>query len=122
MVASQDEELLNALRGATGIPIIRLARGSVLLLEQPSKSTTSKALKDEKKKWIALSEPESLLVKTVIDHERKQSDTPAQSTMRRKRKAKGPNPLSCKKKKPDDPAKAKRTRRPSKTSDKPQEV
>lgn len=123
-VASQDEDLLDALRSMGGVPIIRLARGSVLLLEQPSKSATAQAGKQEKSKWTgSVSEPEKRLVQAVVEHERSERQKQQSSMarpMRRKRKAKEPNPLSCKKKVSDvgeNEGKKKRRRKSNKSSE-----
>ena len=99
--ATQDEELLDQLRQHP-IPIIRLARGSVLLLEQPSKMATGTAERQERLKIThAMSEPERKLVAMVKQQtrlEKKQSSTATSQPLKRKKgKAKGPNPLSCKK-------------------------
>jgi rRNA-processing protein FCF1 len=119
-VASQDEDLLDALRTMGGVPIIRLARGSVLLLEQPSKAATVQARATEQTKWKgSVSESEQRLVQVVVQHERQERQQQQQGhpTVRRKRKAKEPNPLSCKKKgetKTEGP-KRKRRRKSSQT-------
>jgi U3 small nucleolar RNA-associated protein 23 len=98
-VASQDEDLLDALRTMGGVPIIRLARGSVLLLEQPSKAATVQARATESTKWKGnVSESEQRLVQVVVQHERRERQQQQGPIERRKRKAKEPNPLSCKKK------------------------
>lgn len=125
-VASQDEELLDFIRGTGCVPVIRLARGSVLLLEQPSKVASSQASQKERQKWTAsksVSEPERKLVETARKEEKKRRQEEEQRTaapiMRRKRKAKGPNPLSCKKKKESGEEVSggtKRTRRRKKSS------
>ena len=103
-VASQDEELLNVLRRGMMVPIIRLARGSVLLLEQPSKAANQQASQQERQKWslaASITDQEKSLVEMVKERQQQQHKAarPAQPVVRRKRKAKGPNPLSCKKKK-----------------------
>lgn len=109
-VASQDEQVLDLVRNFpnTSIPVIRLARGSVLLLENPSKTASHQASRDEKAKWSvagSVTAQEKVLVnivkqKTRQDHAARkpssQSSRPPSS--RHKQKAKGPNPLSCKKK------------------------
>lgn len=122
-VASQDEQLLDALRHTGCVPVMRLARGSVLLLENPSKVASQQAKKDEKQKWTGatiVSKHERELVETVRRQHSKERehrthpsphDTVAKDRsndsgsnpvpVRRKSKAKGPNPLSCKRKKPD---------------------
>lgn len=118
-VASQDEDLLDALRSMGGVPIIRLARGSVLLLEQPSKSATAQAGREEKSKWTGnVSETEKRLVQVVVAHERSERQKQQSSMappMRRKRKAKAPNPLSCKKKDSNEGEGKKKRRRKSKS-------
>lgn len=120
-VASQDEDLLDALRTMGGVPIIRLARGSVLLLEQPSKSATAQAGKHEKSKWTGnVSEPEKRLVQVVVEHERSERQKQQSSVarpVRRKRKAKEPNPLSCKRKGNEESEGKKKRRRKNKSSD-----
>lgn len=115
-LASQDEELLDLVRQTGSVPVIRLARGSVLLLEQPSKSSCFAASQQEKKKWSianTMNSKEKLLVDMVKEedrknkrqlgreHRRKQQIAGGftQRQSRKKRKAKEPNPLSCKKKK-----------------------
>ena len=132
-VACHDESLLDILRNAGIVPCVRLARGSVLLLENPSKSGQRQATHEERKKWAAsgsVREEEKRLVEVVRAEKRNQRDnnTPQQQQSsssssssshmmqhktRQKRKAKEPNPLSCKKKKPtnDDSSNKKRRRR-----------
>ena len=103
--ATQDEELLDQLRHHP-VPLIRLARGSVLLLEQPSKVAEGADRRQERQKWKqAASEPEQKLVELVKqqhqrqEHQQRQSSSAQQQQQRQrhKGKAKGPNPLSCKK-------------------------
>jgi len=114
-VASQDEDLLDALRNLGTVPLIRLARGSVLLLEQPSKVATRQDLREERRKWTlanSASEQERGLVDLMKERERaekreqeQQKGTSSdggdrlQQRHRKRKKAKEPNPLSCKKKK-----------------------
>jgi len=115
--ASQDADLLDCLRNNTVTPVLRLARGSVLLLENPSKHATATTAHDERTKWKkAVTESEQKLVEMVVKHDKQQQQqanhqrkAPSQqqsssssSSMqpqqqRKKPKAKGPNPLSCKK-------------------------
>jgi len=98
--ATQDEELLDQLRHHP-VPLIRLARGSVLLLEQPSKVAEGADRRQERQKWKqAASEPEQKLVELVKQQQRQEhqrQSSSAQQRQRHKGKAKGPNPLSCKK-------------------------
>ena len=95
-LASQDDNLLDQARQSP-VPIIRLARGSVLLLEQPSQSIQKSASLDERAKWKLSSSGEEKLI-DLVHEERRQQTTVEQPTQRRKRKASEPNPLSCKKK------------------------
>jgi U3 small nucleolar RNA-associated protein 23 len=110
-VASQDETLLDVVRNLGSVPVIRLQRGSVLLLETPSKVASQQDSREERQKWStkgSVTEQEKKLVDCVKEQakreRRKESDTAAagaaagSSNGRRKQKAKGPNPLSAKKK------------------------
>ena len=111
-VASQDEELLDVLRRSGRVPIIRLARGSVLLLEQPSKAATSQATQTEVQKYkgrstLLLSSKEASTEQALVhaaheqerqERRRRTANNNSSGGERRKHKAKGPNPLSCKKK------------------------
>ena len=118
ILASQDEQLLGwARRGGGGshhgaemcVPIVRLAR-AVLLLDQPSKSAFQEGCKAERAKWRQgagnVNEAEKNLVELVKTEQKneKQQATVQQPRLviRRKPKAKGPNPLACKKKKRDE--------------------
>lgn len=125
--ASQDEELLDACRHAATIPLIRLARGSVLLLEQPSKFSSQADTRNEKTKWKSgvVSTGEQQLVELVVKQqkqERKNEHTATvaqQERMRKPKKAKGPNPLSCKKRSTEQTtASTNRRKRPRKATSK----
>jgi U3 small nucleolar RNA-associated protein 23 len=117
-VCSQDEKLLDVLRSMGTTPLMRLSRG-VLLLENPSKSSQIKATSQEKAKWSvggSFREGEKKLVDHVKQdqrRERQQTQHIEVKRFRAKGKAKGPNPLSCKKKRPaSDPSEqTRRTRR-----------
>lgn len=111
VVATQDDDLLNQLRAMGTVPIVRLANNSVLLLEQPSKSSQKQSLGEERRKWKSgLGSAELALVKVAKDQikaSNKNSRTtvkggtaadPPPAFGRRKHKAKGANPLSCKRK------------------------
>lgn len=119
ILCSQDEELLDRARQLGTCPVLRLVRNSVLILEQPSKSATVQAQRVERSKLSAWSKAEEAftgkpkaaskiaaqeqaLAEEILQKERnlksEAGSTPIQH-QRRKRKAKGPNPLSCKKKK-----------------------
>jgi rRNA-processing protein FCF1 len=102
-LASQDDQLLHAARNHA-IPCLRLQR-TVLLLEQPSKVAELQDRSLEKRKWKdTIPEQERQLVTMARTEEKKKAAeslptaTPA-SRQRVKKKAKGPNPLSCKRKK-----------------------
>ena len=103
VVATQDEGLLDELRGMGTVPIMRLANNSVLLLEQPSRASQRQAMGEERSKWKdSLPAAEKALVELAKE---KTKGTTIVDTIkplargRKKRKAKGPNPLSCKRKK-----------------------
>jgi rRNA-processing protein FCF1 len=103
VVATQDENLLDQLRALGTVPIMRLVNNSVLLLEQPSKSSQNHAKGDERFKWKnSLASTEKALVEVAKEQIKKSiittSKNPLASKERRKRKAHGPNPLSCKRK------------------------
>jgi hypothetical protein len=125
LFASQDEDLLDAVRSAGCAPVVRLAHNSVLLLEHPSRAAQSLAAHSERHKWSAssavLSEPERELVRLVKEKTRlaskeegaakskggsdpaaananSSSRRPNQYQQRKVKKARGPNPLSCRKK------------------------
>jgi rRNA-processing protein FCF1 len=107
-----------------GVPLVRLATrcGCVLLLEPPSSSATYNASQQEQQKWKASTksipdgrqEPSSTLVqRSIMEQERilaahvrrenlhqSQGSSHRPPSIRRKPKAKGPNPLSVKKKRP----------------------
>lgn len=107
LVCSQDDSLLDVLRSMGTTPILRLSRG-VLLLENPSKSSQSKAISQERAKWSVagnIQEHERKLVDHVKQSQRRDREHTEKSVfkpVRVKSKAKGPNPLSCKKKRPAD--------------------
>jgi rRNA-processing protein FCF1 len=102
IVATQDESMLQALRWMGTVPIVRLANNSVLLLEQPSKKSQSQFQGLERRKWKhSLPDSERALVNLVKKEQKatkKNSEGPPQRQQRVKAKAKGPNPLSCKRK------------------------
>ncbi|KAG7337428.1 Fcf1 RNA processing protein [Nitzschia inconspicua] len=110
VVATQDESLLDQLRAMGTVPIMRLANNSVLLLEQPSKASQKQSMGEERRKWksglasaeLALVElaKEQLKATAIATTKRTDAsnDVADSSRNRKKRKAKGPNPLSCKRK------------------------
>jgi rRNA-processing protein FCF1 len=122
IVASQDEPLLDKLRYLGTVPLIRLTNNaSVLILEQPSKSSRHQATRQESHKWKhSLHDQEHELVKVVrreaktavqqhtnkTQQHQQQEDKQLHGShhptniyeQRKKKKAGGANPLSCKKK------------------------
>lgn len=123
-VATQDETLADKIRQFPNVPQMRLAK-ALLLLESPSSSSRRYAMREEKGKQSSgggtMTSEERDLVQRL--KEEKSSGRKRQrlggegfddSSMRKKQKAKGPNPLSCKKKKSDSQLKSdskKRNRR-----------
>jgi U3 small nucleolar RNA-associated protein 23 len=99
-LASQDEQLLHSARNRA-IPCLRLQR-TVLLLEQPSKVAELQDRGLEKRKWKdSVPEPERKLVSMIRSEQKQQQASSSPHTgrpQRPKKKAKGPNPLSCKRK------------------------
>jgi U3 small nucleolar RNA-associated protein 23 len=125
-VACQDDTVLDVLRQSGAVPCIRLARGSVLLLENPSKSGQMQDSHAEKKKWTGgtIRDEERTLVSIAREDKKRQlQQHPVHQQQpqhaRKKRKATEPNPLSCKKSKASSEetgdASKKRRRRRNKT-------
>jgi len=108
IVASQDETLSDILRNIPNVPQMHLSRG-VLMFESPSAATRRKANFRERGKQMTgggmmTGEERELIAKTRREERtKKRKEVDGQESgadgMRKKRKAKGPNPLSCKKKK-----------------------
>jgi len=122
-IATQDENLANLLRNMPNVPLFRLSRG-VLLLESPSSASRKYCMKVERSKQFtgggAMTEEERDIIHSAKRAERKKKRleldetnkrfhdpnsskkgrfTSAVEGGRKKRKAKEPNPLSCKKRK-----------------------
>jgi hypothetical protein len=120
MIATQDLNLLHICRSynVQPIPIIRFGSpksGCVLLLDPPSHKSTSTDTYNERKKWFQNSNqsPEPLIQpsnnagskKTNYMHPSQISSSSSASLSKQRqvvKKAKGPNPLSCKKKRMGD--------------------
>ena len=110
IVASQEEDLLDDLRMLGTVPILRCANNaSVLILEHPSKKGQRTDTAKEHSKWKgALQNPaEKALVDAAWEAQKKhkvkirgiENNSTEQQTKRgQANKAKGPNPLSCKRK------------------------
>ena len=104
LVATQEEELRTHLRGVPGVPLFHLQR-LVLILEGPSAASRRAGDRVESDKLgagAADAEAIRLAQKLRLQEraEKRRSDGAAAGTMaaRKKPKAKGPNPLSCMKK------------------------
>ena len=119
LVATQDDALSDSLRGRPYVPLFRLGR-AVLLLESPSAASRSYTGSRERAKLASagglMTTEEREMVSSVRRRDkRKRMEEKAEEqkkaerrtrdevggafNARRKKKAKGPNPLSCKKKK-----------------------
>lgn len=118
-VATQDDALADALRAMPYVPLFRLGR-AVLLLESPSSASRSYTGSNEREKLASagglMTAEERQMVKAVKKKDRKKRKDVMKEEQkklekrtreefgggfnaRRKKKAKGPNPLSCKSKK-----------------------
>lgn len=97
-VATQDESLRDKLRAIPGVPLIYINK-SVTILEPPSPATLNKVNEKEIQKMMPREFEKSVL-------KPKEEEKETSGVIRpKKRKAKGPNPLSCRKKKSKvDPA------------------
>jgi hypothetical protein len=82
------------------------------LLEQPSKTCHAKASAHERNKWSVVQIPqEQALLKQAKQEQQQQPSKRLDHARRGRKKAKGPNPLSCKKKRPITPATEQANRR-----------
>ncbi|KAL7526328.1 hypothetical protein ACHAWF_003141 [Thalassiosira exigua] len=118
-VATQDDALADALRSTPYVPLFRLGR-AVLLLESPSAASRREAGSAERGKLASagglMTAEEREMVDAVKERERKKrrertkeerkklekrsrEEVGGSFGARKKKKAKGPNPLSCKRKK-----------------------
>ena len=118
-VATQDDALADALRAMPFVPLFRLGR-AVLLLESPSSASRSytgnieqnKLSKagglmtaEERQMVNAVNKKDRVKRKEMTEEEqrklqkRSREEVGGSFNMRRKKRAKGPNPLSCKSKK-----------------------
>ena len=117
-IATQDDTLADALRAMPYVPLFRLGR-AVLLLEAPSSASRSYTGNIEQHKLASagglMTEEERQMVKAVNKRDkskrketmkmeqearvkRSREEIGGSVNVRRKKKAKGPNPLSCKSK------------------------
>ncbi|KAI9140173.1 Fcf1-domain-containing protein [Paraphysoderma sedebokerense] len=90
VVATQDPHLRSELRSIPGVPLLYLSN-SILVLEPHSPATLLKANKVENGK-VQVSEVEKKLLQKIAPLEKKEN-----LKKPKKRKAKAPNPLSCRK-------------------------
>lgn len=106
IVATQDPELLQALRQVPGVPLLRL-HGQVPQLEEPSNASKGRATAEEAKKL----QPATWEKTKLPELKAKEVKAKAMEERPKKRRGpKGPNPLSCLKskrpKKPGQPNRA----------------
>ncbi len=110
-IASQDKQLIDTLRGMVFVPLLWLTNG-VLIFDKPSNASINASKRDERLKQKTgggtMTPDEAELIqrlrreeKQKIQNERSVSLHQNGNTRKRK-KAKQPNPLSCKKKKTDE--------------------
>lgn len=103
IIATQDEALSDALRQWPNVPQMKLSR-AVLLLESPSAASRRVSHYEERGKQITgggtMTEAEREAIRELRKSKRKRQggDLAAHHQERIRKKAKGPNPLSCKKK------------------------
>ncbi|KAG8223932.1 hypothetical protein J437_LFUL003740 [Ladona fulva] len=95
IIASQDRELQNLVRKIPGAPLLYLHQ-KVPTLEKPSPASLE-WVKNRMEKRIGIAPYQEEILKEL---KRKTFGEPFEQPRPKKRKAKGPNPLSCKKKKP----------------------
>ena len=115
LIGTQDEALSDALRELPYVPQLRLSRG-VLLLEAPSAASRRQTTSQERSKMVSggglATKEEKEMVAAVREKDRTARKRKAEETRkaaaaggagntdydrRMKKKAKGPNPLSCRK-------------------------
>ena len=120
IIATQDDELSKQLRSIPKIPLMRIMGRGVLFLESPSIASKRQSVWEERGKQIAggvmnkaVSEEERGWIDKIkqekkqerleqVQRERVEQRRQYSYQERKKRKAKNPNPLSCKKRKTDD--------------------
>jgi U3 small nucleolar RNA-associated protein 23 len=109
-VATQDKALSDSLRDMVNVPQLWLTKG-VLIFDTPSAVSRKASQLEEREKQKTgggtMTKDESELIRRLREEKRKErlndeSATNKGTDERRKRKARGPNPLSCKKKKTND--------------------
>ncbi len=108
-VATQDKALSDVLRDMVNVPQMWLTKGGVLIFDTPSAASRKYAQREERVKQKTgggtMTPDEASLIRRLREQSRKEKNTRDGTNQqqgipeRKKRKAKGPNPLSCKKKK-----------------------
>lgn len=131
-IASQDKQLTDRLRGMVYVPLLWLTKNGVLIFDTPSDASKNVSKRDERIKQKTgggtMTTEEANLIKRLrqekLEKKRKEDTSlllGQGANMRKRKKAKEPNPLSCKKKKIDqnqtNAASAKKRRRRKKTND-----
>ena len=99
VVATQDLAFRKVLREIPGVPLLYLNR-SVVILEPPSAATSTRIQEVEIAKTRPMSSELRLLKKKKSDDKKVKDALPIKAV--RKKKAKGPNPLSIRRRKPED--------------------
>lgn len=92
LVATQDADLMRALRGIPGVPILRL-HGGVPTLEDPSNESraVNQESQDKRQKPADWEKPKLPVLRQL------EAAAAAASTPKKRHGPKGPNPLSCRK-------------------------
>jgi U3 small nucleolar RNA-associated protein 23 len=104
IIATQEDDLRSHLRSIAGVPLLHIQR-TILLLEGPSTSSRNQGSRVEAAKltdFSVVEQEEMRLAKKLRLLERaekRRADGAASTIIPRKLKAKGPNPLSCMRKK-----------------------
>jgi hypothetical protein len=108
VIATQDPNLLHRCRAQQSpIPILRFGApksGCVLLLDPPSHKATNNATYNERVKWFHHNSNDPPSTESLL--KRNDSNPALSSKQRVVKKAKEPNPLSCKKKRTTDSLKS----------------
>ncbi|KAI0562518.1 rRNA-processing protein Fcf1/Utp23 [Gracilaria domingensis] len=97
MIAAANVDLLKQLTRIPGIPLISIFNGTKLVVRPPNRPTLDYVRNNEKIKTQAISDRDKSLLERIKRDER--AKRPQRTIIRKKRRAKGPNPLSVKRSK-----------------------
>jgi U3 small nucleolar RNA-associated protein 23 len=104
LLASTDAALLRSVRAEHGLPLVRLANETrVVLLPPSAEAQRAVAEREATKANVRLADDSRLVAKEYASERASRVERSAKQVAKRKR-AKAPNPLSIKKPKQDDPA------------------